>query len=76
LFDINFGKLQSANCKPHSEQIKTGHMFLSGTGGGRDSAEPTAGGRVTVAAVKSQCYTANEVTVDNYHGTLFYRPVK
>jgi len=52
----------------YSEQIKTGHATLTGTGAHLDG----PGGRVTVAAVKSNCYTPHEVTVDNYHGTLFY----
>lgn len=31
-----------------------------------------APGRVTIAAAKSMCYTPDELTVDNYHGTVAY----
>eukprot|EP01046_Picozoa_sp_COSAG06_P009578 COSAG06_NODE_502_length_14953_cov_15.585297_4_plen_169_part_00 len=73
----------------YSEQIKNGHVYLSGAavstqteeagagsdavaaggGGGRAGTQP---GRVTIAAAKSDCYTPDEMTVDNYHGTIAY----
>ena len=51
----------------YSEQIKTGHLTLSGSG--KSGGSP---GRVTIGAVKSNCYTSAEITVDNYHGSLVY----
>jgi hypothetical protein len=37
------------------------------------SGKPGGGpGRVTLSAVKTNCYKPNEITVDNYHGTLVY----
>ena len=62
--DINVNDDQSvAITDYYSEQIKTGHLYLGGSGKpGR------APGRVTISAVKSMCYTSNEITVDNYHG--------
>ena len=51
----------------YSEQIKTGHLTLQGTGRGE-----TAAGRVTISAVKSNCYTSDEITVNSYHGSLIY----
>jgi len=78
----------------YSEQIKNGHVYLSGAavntqaeeagagsdavaagggggggGGGRAGTQP---GRVTIAAAKSDCYTPDEMTVENYHGTIAY----
>jgi hypothetical protein len=66
--DINVNDDQSvAITDYYSEQIKTGHLYLGGSGkAGR------APGRVTISAVKSMCYTSNEITVDNYHGSLVY----
>ena len=55
----------------YSEQIKTGHLIMSGSG--KPKASP---GRVTISAVKSDCYKPNEITVDNYHGTLVYANVR
>eukprot|EP01047_Picozoa_sp_COSAG01_P027037 COSAG01_NODE_1768_length_9274_cov_3.118583_8_plen_1187_part_00 len=51
----------------YSEQIKTGHLWMSGSG--KSDGTP---GRVTISAVKSDCYTSSEITVHNYHGTLVY----
>lgn len=51
----------------YSEQIKTGHLIVSGNG--KSGGSP---GRVTISAVKSDCYTSSEITVNNYHGTLVY----
>lgn len=31
-----------------------------------------APGRVTIAAAKSMCYTPDELTIDNYHGSIAY----
>ena len=44
----------------YSEQIKTGHVFLQGTGGSKQA------GRVTIAAAKSMCYKADEMTVGSF----------
>lgn len=67
--DLNIHDDQSAVMTDYySEQIKTGHAFLSGNG----ASHGQAGGRVTVAAVKSNCYTNNEITIDNWHGTVAY----
>jgi hypothetical protein len=41
----------------YSEQIKTGHLILSGSGGG--TGEP---GRVTISAVKSDCCEYNSIS--------------
>ena len=51
----------------YSEQIKTGHLTMSGSG--KSGRSP---GRVTISAVKSSCYTSSEITVNNYHGSLIY----
>jgi hypothetical protein len=51
----------------YSEQIKTGHLTLQGSGQGERNP-----GRVTISAVKSNCYTTDEITVDNYYGSLIY----
>jgi hypothetical protein len=51
----------------YSEQIKTGHLILQGSG--QNERTP---GRVTISAIKSDCYTSDEITVDNYHGSLVY----
>ena len=57
----------------YSEQIKTRHVTLQGAdAGGTGAAFRAATGRVTIAAVKSDCYTPDEFTIDNYHGTLYY----
>ena len=49
----------------YSEQIKTGHLSLSGSG--KPGRSP---GRVSISAVKSDCRTSREITVENYHGSL------
>ena len=76
----------------YSEQIKNGHVYLSGAavntqveeaGAGSDAVAAGGGGagggsagtlpgRVTIAAAKSDCYTPDEMTVENYHGTIAY----
>jgi hypothetical protein len=71
----------------YSEQIKTAHLYLGGKQSTTTNSSAFAGrseipaaaaaaarvpGRVTIAAVKSQIYTSNEITVDNYHGSLVY----
>lgn len=67
--DMNVNDDQSAVVTDYySEQIKTGHLRLSGSGA--SSGHP--GGRVTISAVKSQCYTPDEITAVNYHGSLYY----
>ena len=52
----------------YTEQIKTVHVYLAGTGG--HASMP--GGRVTIAGVKSSCYTGRDVEIDNYRGSLWY----
>ena len=49
----------------YAEQLKQGHLLLSGTGKG------TAAGRVTIQGVKSSA-TADWAKIDNYYGSLFY----
>jgi hypothetical protein len=66
--DVNVMDDQSLTITDYySEQIKTGHLSLAGT-------EATDGrpGRVTIGAVKSNCYTAKEIAVENCHGSLVY----
>ena len=66
--DINVMDDQSVTITDYySEQIKTGHLTIAGRGD--PSRRP---GRVTISAVKSDCYTSHEIMVDNYHGSLVY----
>ena len=50
----------------YCEQLKVGHLKLSGTGSG------DVPGRVTIQGVKSDSYTPAYATIDNYYGSLFY----
>lgn len=50
----------------YSEQIHTGHVYMAGSG----KSSTGEGGRVTIAGVKVQAYTANEIYIDNWHGSL------
>ena len=50
----------------YCEQLKVGHLVLTGTGKG------LAPGRVTIQGVKSGSYTAAWATVDDYYGSLLY----
>ena len=52
----------------YSEQIKTVHVTLTGTGAHAGQ----AGGRVTIAAVKSGSYSGKEIEIKDYHGSLYY----
>lgn len=67
--DLNIMDDQSAVLTDYySEQIKNGHVYLQGTG----ATVGKQGGRVTIAAAKSDCYKPDELTVDNWHGTVAY----
>jgi hypothetical protein len=52
----------------YCEQLKTGHIMLSGSGA-TDDRPP---GRVTIQGVKTDSYTPALMHVDNYHGSMFY----
>lgn len=63
----------------YCEQIKTGHLYLSGSGsrGGdgssvREVGGASGGGRVTVSGVKAGLYESDFMTVENYHGSVVY----
>ena len=51
----------------YCEQLKVGHLMLSGSGSG--SSPP---GRVVVQGVKSESDTPAYAVINNYHGSLFY----
>jgi hypothetical protein len=50
----------------YCEQLKTGHLLLSGSGG-------TVPGRVVIQGVKSESDTAAYAEINNYHGSLYYQ---
>ena len=53
----------------YCEQLKVGHLLLSGSGG-------TVPGRVVIQGIKSESDTAAYALIDNYHGSLYLlRPI-